>query len=352
MTIKEIAKKVGVSIGTVDRVLHKRGRVAKETEKKILDVVRESGYNQNLFASSLANSHKKYRIAVVMPHLDQDASYWKLVKDGVDVASTELHGFNVKIELLCFNRFDGKDFKRVYNSLCGDDFDGVFMAPVISNIAAECFRDNPLKVPFAFFDSDLPGADRLFFIGQNSFQGGELGAKLIHLLLGDGKDVAVTRMLPEGYHINDRVNGFKKYFRAYPSINVHEFEIDYRDYEKNIFTACSDMLKKVPKLAALFVTNANVHYFTEALDNISGGGNVKIVGFDLVEKNRTALAKGRIDFAISQNPELQAIKGLDLLSKHIILKKDFESEYMLSLDIFTKENLPIIPNQNGEQAYE
>ncbi|MFA7128853.1 MAG: LacI family DNA-binding transcriptional regulator, partial [Sphaerochaeta sp.] len=31
MTISEIAKLANVSIGTVDRVLHKRGRVAPET---------------------------------------------------------------------------------------------------------------------------------------------------------------------------------------------------------------------------------------------------------------------------------------------------------------------------------
>ena len=34
-TIKEIAKRANVSIGTVDRVLHNRGRVSKETKEKI-----------------------------------------------------------------------------------------------------------------------------------------------------------------------------------------------------------------------------------------------------------------------------------------------------------------------------
>ena len=34
MTISEIAKKAGVSIGTVDRVLHQRGRVAEKREKR------------------------------------------------------------------------------------------------------------------------------------------------------------------------------------------------------------------------------------------------------------------------------------------------------------------------------
>ena len=350
MTIKEIAKKAEVSIGTVDRVLHKRGRVAKETEKKILDIVKESGYNQNLFASSLANSHKKYRIAVVMPHLEQDSSYWALVKKGIDTASRELHGFNVKIELFCFDRFDGDDFRQVYEALLLQDFDGIFMAPVISNIAEECCINQPIGVPFAFFDSDLPGISSLFFIGQNSFQGGVLGGKLVHILIGESKNVAVTRMLPEGYHINDRVNGFKSYFKQFPSVNVHEFEINYKGYDRNILSTCAEMLKKTPDLSALFVTNANTHYFAEAMEKITGGRNIRIVGFDLVEKNRDCLKSSKIDFLISQNPELQAITGLNLLSKRVILKKELERKYTLSLDIFTKENLPITQNKHGENS--
>ena len=34
-TIKEIAKKAGVSAGTVDRVVHNRGEVSEETKAKV-----------------------------------------------------------------------------------------------------------------------------------------------------------------------------------------------------------------------------------------------------------------------------------------------------------------------------
>jgi LacI family transcriptional regulator len=47
--IKDIAEKAGVSIGTVDRVLHNRGDVRSETREKILQIVKEMGYTPNLF---------------------------------------------------------------------------------------------------------------------------------------------------------------------------------------------------------------------------------------------------------------------------------------------------------------
>ncbi|MBN2051635.1 MAG: LacI family DNA-binding transcriptional regulator [Spirochaetales bacterium] len=39
MTIKDIARMANVSIGTVDRVIHKRGRVSEETKDRILGII-------------------------------------------------------------------------------------------------------------------------------------------------------------------------------------------------------------------------------------------------------------------------------------------------------------------------
>ena len=52
-TIKEIAELAKVSIGTVDRVIHNRGRVSKETEKKIKAIIDELNYQPNFFAKNL-----------------------------------------------------------------------------------------------------------------------------------------------------------------------------------------------------------------------------------------------------------------------------------------------------------
>ena len=48
MTIKEIARLCGVSRGTVDRVLNKRGKVKPETEALILKTIEEMGYTKNV----------------------------------------------------------------------------------------------------------------------------------------------------------------------------------------------------------------------------------------------------------------------------------------------------------------
>ena len=44
VTIKDIARLAGVSVGTVDRVLHNRGRVSPKTLEKIMAVLKKNGY--------------------------------------------------------------------------------------------------------------------------------------------------------------------------------------------------------------------------------------------------------------------------------------------------------------------
>ena len=52
-TISEIAHRARVSIGTVDRVIHNRGRVAKKTEEKIKKIIKELDFKPNIYARNL-----------------------------------------------------------------------------------------------------------------------------------------------------------------------------------------------------------------------------------------------------------------------------------------------------------
>ena len=54
VTIKDIAEKAGVSRGTVDRVLHDRGRVSPSKAKKIKEIAEKMGYRPNIAGKGLA----------------------------------------------------------------------------------------------------------------------------------------------------------------------------------------------------------------------------------------------------------------------------------------------------------
>ena len=73
-TIKDIAELSGVSKGTVDRVLHGRGKVSEKALKSVEKVLKEIDYQPNPMARSLKNN-KIYTICVILPDPEQDA-YW------------------------------------------------------------------------------------------------------------------------------------------------------------------------------------------------------------------------------------------------------------------------------------
>ena len=53
--IKDIAEKAGCSIGTVDRVIHKRGKVSPEVRERIEAIMKELDYRPDLNARALAS---------------------------------------------------------------------------------------------------------------------------------------------------------------------------------------------------------------------------------------------------------------------------------------------------------
>jgi UDP-N-acetylmuramyl tripeptide synthase len=79
--IKDIAQLSGVSVGTVDRVLHNRGRVSEEALKKVLKVLDQIEYKPNVIARTLG-SNKTYRIGALIPDPEQDP-YWACPECGL-----------------------------------------------------------------------------------------------------------------------------------------------------------------------------------------------------------------------------------------------------------------------------
>lgn len=63
--IKDIAEKAGVSVGTVDRVLHNRPNVSAPARKKVEAALMEMNYQPNVYASALAYN-RSYLFYMVM----------------------------------------------------------------------------------------------------------------------------------------------------------------------------------------------------------------------------------------------------------------------------------------------
>ena len=106
--IKDIADKVGVSTGTVDRVLHNRGNVAADVKAKVLKAVEELGYERNHLASALAYN-RTMKVAVLLPNPKMDP-YWTQTDKGVLKAAKFVQNYGLVLDIIHFDLFDPTSF--------------------------------------------------------------------------------------------------------------------------------------------------------------------------------------------------------------------------------------------------
>lgn len=343
VSVKEIARLANVSIGTVDRVLHDRGRVSESTREKIQKIIKELDYKPNVYARNLKLS-KVYNFGVLMPELHQDSRYWRLPYQGMESAADELKSLNVKIHYHFFNKFVDSSFKEQCGMALSNNMDGLIIAPVLYEESKKMIGCLPRDLPYVFIDSTIPGAEPLSFIGQDSLQAGRLAASLMCLLLPKGGKIIIIRNLPQDYHIEQRIGGFQDYLEAkVQDYNTIIVPLHHQDNPDVFGNAARRIQEEHNDIDGLFVPHANIFPFARNLTGPGTGNKIAVIGFDLVKENVELLREGVIDFLISQRPEVQGYQGIYSLYRHFILKEKVAEKILMPLDIFNKENIAESP---------
>ena len=339
-TIREIAKKAGVSIGTVDRVIHKRGRVSKHTQDRVNRIIHEADYKPNVFASHLSLA-KHYTFAVLIPKPYQDSRYWELPLRGIRKAEEELKATKVRVRYFHYDKYSEASFFKAGEKVLRmrTELDGMVLAPVLAKAAERFLEKIPADLPYVFIDSTVPNARCLSSIVQNPFRSGLLAARLMDLLLGGCGTVAVFRVQPLDYHIEDRVNGFVSYFAQRKTVTLVTVDADKEKDESVFFHLVPSVLEQHPEVMGVFIPNACGHQVAEYLKLRTMEARIRLIGYDLVDQNRINLREGRIDFIISQRPEIQGYQGIQILYQHLLLRNPVPAAMTIPLDIVTSENL-------------
>ena len=103
--IKDVAKKAGVGVGTVSRMLNDSGYVADDTRKKIEIAMRELNYTPNELARNLY--HKRTGIiAVLVPNVSHP-----FFSEFVNYAEAELYKIGYKMMLCNTKKADNAELE-------------------------------------------------------------------------------------------------------------------------------------------------------------------------------------------------------------------------------------------------
>ncbi len=339
--IKDIAQIAGVSVGTVDRVLHNRGRVSEENLKKVNAVLKMVDYQPNLIARSLANK-KQYHIIAIIPAFET-GEYWESISKGIDKARDEFEDYGVHIQKLYFDQYDNNSFEKTINNLFESNFDAVVIASLFTESVIRLSQKlNDMQIPYNYIDSNIPNQNQLAYFGTDSFASGTIGAKIMLSIIGKKADILVTRMIHTGdqnsNQCTSREEGFCNYLKQIGYMGkVHYVNLKIGSSVNN-FKALDEIFGRKNKIKGAIVFNSTCHKLVNYI-KIRNIRDLTVIGYDVIEQNANALKEGFISTLIAQRPQLQGYKSVKSLCEFLILKKIPQKENYISIDILMKENV-------------
>lgn len=335
-TIKDIAKMAGVSKGTVDRVLHNRGKVSPTALEKINEVLNVINYEPNLIARNLKNT-KIYRICVLLPDPEID-SYWLPCVSGIQEAITEFKAYSVVIDTHYFNPESKKSFLNANEAIIAQSPDAVLIAPLFHKETLEIVKQyDELNIIVNTFNNQVESDSIKGFVGQDLYKSGRVAASLMKLITDEGQIaiIHIDESVKNAVHMQEKEKGFRNYFeeKNIPGFSLTTLKLKHANVE-NKFTS---FLEENSNLKGVFITTSKAYQIAALLSPLKNK-KIALIGYDLVEKNLNFLNEGFIHFLIHQNQKRQAYLGISTLAEHFIFRKEIPESILLPIDIINVEN--------------
>ena len=337
-TIKIIAEKAGVSIGTVDRALNNRGRISAETKTRILQIAESLGYRPNHLASALRR-RLSARIALIMPKFPHYFMDELLV--GIESVSNDLEDFDVELEYFFSNTLSPDEQIPILEKLDVSAYDAIAinagsdaLVPYINH-----FVDN--GIPVVTFNSDVANSKRSFYVGENSYSSGRIAGELMGKMLRGHGTVAIFAGFSNINSHFERANGFRDYLNErYPAIEVIDV-YEYHDQETEACSAMWQLLEKHPAIHGIFCVSAvGALGVGTCLREVSKPEEICLIGYDVNYRSAQLLLDGYCSALMYQDPRNQSRTALLSLSNMLSGKWTPEqSFYYTKTKIVVGENL-------------
>ena len=341
VTIIDIAEKTGLSKGTIDRVLHNRGEVSARSREKVLQAIREFGYEPNLHASLLASGHRK-TVVLLIPST-ASGSFWTLSAMGLKKAAETVGPLGIDCDTITYDQYDLASFRVACDQVLQMHPDGVVLAPLFHY---ESFhlgeRLHAEQIPYVLIDSKIEDKNYLAYFGMQEYASGYLCGDL--LTQGESVDrVLIVRIAPDRDRQSDPTAGRRTGFLDYIAEHCSACEVIQTFIHPSdagqIQQAMEDVFAAHPGIRHIVMFNSRIHRIVPFLE-AHPDPQRHVVGFDNLPENMAALRKGTISVLIGQRPGEQVACAIQALSDYLLLdKKPERQDNHMHMDILTRYNI-------------
>ena len=338
-TIKMIAERAGVSIGTVDRVLHDRPYVKAEVRERVLSVMEELDYHPNRMASALATSGTTRRLALVQPEWEE--GFMRNEMEAGAARFLEIYrDYNVTLDVRNYRPGDEAECLRLLNEAVDDGAQAVALCAFGTEETRRALeRLAERGIPAATFNSDVPGGRRICYVGEDGHRAGRVAGEIASHFLTPEDAFLVIYTAPKYTAHRARVDGFLERLaeRGIPAENG-VIAATHRDYRKTAETV-ERTLEEHPNLRMVYMANPSVPACAEALRNRGMTGKVHILSHDCGPEIQALLKSGEVDFTIGQDLAYQPYQALSVLFEALMGQRPDRDTYVTACPILNAESV-------------
>ncbi len=344
VTIYDVAAACGLSKGTVDRVIHNRGRVSEESRQKVLKTIKELGWKPDEYAQILG-TRTKYNIVCIMPQW-RAGDYWGKIKEGFLEEAKVVERYGITVEILPY--IDGN--KESFNNACKSALDakphGIVIRPLYPEELSIDFINSlkKLSIPYAYVDNLLVNdKDYLTYYGVDFAKSGRLGAYLLTEGCKSPGDILIIRIIRGEGVVSDptkvRRENFVEYIHdRYPDTNIYYIKID-PDHTTEAYELLDSFFHEHPEVRNVAMLNSRIFLMASYIKKRKLK-DFRLIGYDNTTANLEALESGAVTYLITRHTSQQAslcIKAMTefLLHQNLPAQRD---NYM-HMNVLTKYNL-------------
>ena len=337
VTIQQIADLAGVSRGTVDRVLHDRGRVDPEVAQKILDIARSSGYTAQANSKKAAKSR---RIGIIT--FLSERVFMSEINRGIEQAAEELSQWGIEVLVEKCTDLNAAEQAQAIDRLSQQDISGLAIMPVDSDLIRAKLNtlSDERHIPIITFNTDIVGTRRLCFLGMDNKRSGQVAAGLMGMLTqGSGTVLVLTGSFANNAY-SLRVDGFIEELKtSYPSMKIAGVQCAFDNKDETEVMIESALLNS-SGISGILMTSAGQDGVEAAFRKLNLKSRPYVILYDVTPCTKNALNHNVADFVISQDLFHQGYNAAYALA-NILVKNQYPArEYLYTdIDIKTKYNI-------------
>lgn len=337
-TLKDVAREAGVSIATVDRVLHGRAGVRKATVQRVEETIERLGFRPHAAAAELARG-KSYRFCFVMPKSLN--AFMSEIQETVLRERAWLTARRTLVDIVETDVFDAVALTATLEEVA-NRYDGIAVVALDHPRVRAAIDDLMASgVHVITLVSDVPSSHRARYVGIDNIAAGRTAGSLIGRFIGGrpGKVAVIAGSLALSDH-TDRFIGISRVIASdFPDLELM-LPVEGRDDDATNQKLATRLLTEVPDLVGIYNIGAGTSGIAAALTETGRAGEVIFVGHDLTQHTRRFLLTGVMDAVISQNPGREARSALRILQALTRKEPISAAQEVIGIDIVIRENLP------------